>query len=208
MIEAGQVGPTYDLVAEAWRKARAGGTFAERRQVERLVAPLAPGASILDVGCGSGEPIGRFLADGGFAVTGIDLSPRLIEFARRALPGGTFIEGDMRTVRLDRTFDAVVAWDSVFHLPRADHAPVYARFHAWLRPQGRLLVSLGGSGGDDFTSEMLGARFYYSGHEPEHARELLARAGFRIEHWEVDDPTALGHIAVVAVRLSDPAGRA
>lgn len=200
MIEARLVGPTYDAVAEAWRQARAGGAFAERRQVERLVAPLPPGAAVLDVGCGSGEPIARFLAEAGYAVTGIDAAPRLLEFARRAVPAGTFIHGDMRTVRLDRTFDAVVAWDSVFHLPRADHGPMYARFRDWLRPGGRLLLSLGGSGGDDFTSEMLGARFYYSGHEPSRARTMLEETGLDIEHWEVDDPTALGHIAVVASR--------
>lgn len=116
------------------------------------------------------------------------------------MPQGTFIVGDMRSVDLNGPFDGIVAWDSVFHLPRTDHAALFARMCHWLRPDGRLLISLAGSGDLGFTSEMHGSTFFNSGHEPADALAMLTDAGFRIEHWEVDDPSSRGHIAIVAVR--------
>ena len=88
---------------------------------------------------------------------------------------------------------------------------VMSMAHA-LEPNGRLLLSVGGSDPADFspcgtdeegfTSEMHGHTFFYSGYEPSVARKLLETAGFEIELWEVDDPTSRGHIAVIARRLS------
>ena len=155
---------------------------------------------MLDVGCGCGTPILEYLTGIGLAVTGLDAAGGMLAFARAAVPQSTFIHGDMRTADPGGPFDAIVAWDSVFHVPRTDHRSVFERFSSWLKPGGRLLVSLGGSAADDFTSDMLGETFYYSGHEPSEALMILKEAGFETEHWEVDDPSSRGHIAVLAVR--------
>src|SRR5262245_1631816 len=135
---AARVPEAYDRIAEAWRAA---GDFRERRFLDRLVAGFPPGAQVLDVGCGCGAPIGAYLAGRGFRLTGLDASARLLSYARKLLPAATFIQGDMRTADPGGPFDAVVAWDSVFHLPRDDHAALFRRFHSWLRSGGRLLVS-------------------------------------------------------------------
>lgn len=192
----------YDRIADAWRDARVGGagTFRERPWVDRLVLPLLPDARILDAGCGCGVPIASYLVDLGFEVVGLDGSARLLELARAAVPGAQFILGDMRTADPAGSFDAIVAWDSVFHLPRDEHLEIFRRFLSWLRPGGRLLVSLGGSADAELRSEMHGATFFYSAHEPSEALGLLEGVGFKVEHWEVDDPSSRGHIAVVAVR--------
>ncbi len=196
----GGIEAPYDRIADQWRRDRLATAFRERRFLERLIDGLPPGARVLDLGCGCGEPIGRFLMDAGLELTGVDASERLLEHARRALPEANFLLGDMRTVAVDGPFDAIVAWDSVFHLPRDDHAALYRRMAGWLRPGGRLLLSLGGSGAPDFTSEMHGVPFFYSGHEPDEAVALLEGAGFRVAHREVDDPTSRGHLAILAVR--------
>lgn len=190
----------YDAIADLWRRDRLASSFRERRFLERLIDGLPEGARVLDVGCGCGEPIGRFLVDAGLEVTGVDASGRLLEHARRALPDATFVLGDMRTVEVEGPFDALVAWDSVFHLPRDDHGALFRRMAGWLRPGGRLLLSLGGSGAVAFTSEMHGVPFFYSGHEPDEAAALLEGAGFRVVHREVDDPTSRGHLVILAVR--------
>ncbi|MFP3940351.1 MAG: class I SAM-dependent methyltransferase [Thermoanaerobaculia bacterium] len=202
----------YDRVAEAWsaeRRERASPRFRERWLVDRLVDPLSPGANVLDVGCGCGEPIGGYLARSGFRVTGVDLSPRMIGLARRSLSEATFVVGDMRRIDPGGPFDALVAWDSVFHVPRAEHAAVFDRFRSWLRPGGRFLVSLGGSEGE-FTASMLGETFFYSSHEPSTAIRLLESCGFEVEHWEVDDPSSRGHVAILAERAGPrvPTGQA
>jgi hypothetical protein len=124
----------------------------------------------------------------------------MIDLARLALLKASFVHGDMRSADLDAPFDAIVAWDSVFHVPRAHHAAMCERLWSWLRPEGRLLISLGGSGGDDFSSEMHGQVFLYGRYEPEDSRRMLEAAGWEIIHLEVDDPSRRGHIAVLAVR--------
>lgn len=189
----------YDRIAGAWAAHRLAFTPALHRLLDALTAPLAPGASVLDVGCGSGLPVSRHLASQGFRVTGLDASARLLAFAHGAVPEATFLHGDLRTATFETSFDALIAWDVLFHVPRDDHRAVFARFSAWLRPGGRLLVSLGASAGA-FTSEMFGTSFFYNAHAPAYARRLLSRAGFRILHFEVDDPSSRGHVAILAVR--------
>jgi cyclopropane fatty-acyl-phospholipid synthase-like methyltransferase len=200
MSSRDSVSASYDRIADVWQQSRAGGPFREQALVERFLSGLPQGGRILDLGCGCGEPITRFLIAAGFEVVGVDSAARLLEYARHAVPEATFLLGDMRTVDLGGSFHGIVAWDSVFHIPRAVHAALFARIARWLEPGGRLLLSLGGTAEEGFTSEMHGATFFYSGHEPEEAFGLLRAAGFRIEHSEVDDVSSRGHVAVVAVR--------
>jgi cyclopropane fatty-acyl-phospholipid synthase-like methyltransferase len=202
MCNAEQVIATYERIAREWRDARTANasTWPERALVDRLISGLLPGSQVLDVGCGPGEPITAYLSKRGLRVVGVDASSRMLDMAREAVPTATFLLGDMRTTDPGGLFDALIAWDSVFHLPRDEHRGVFSRFHSWLRPGAPMLVSLGGSGETNFTSEMLGERFFYSGHEPEEALSILGRVGFQIEHWELDDPFSRGHIAILAVR--------
>lgn len=174
--------------------------FRERALVDRVINGLSLGAVVLDVGCGSGEPIAAHMAESGIQVVGVDASRHMLDLAREAVPSATFLLGDMRTTDPGGPFDALVAWDSVFHLPCEEHRNIFARFYSWLRPGAPMLISLGGTGEAEFTSEMLGETFFYSGHEPQDALRILSSVGFRIEHWEMDDPSARGHIAVLAVR--------
>lgn len=186
----------YDRVAGRYAEARGPVSGPFRRLLDRLVEPLPDGATILDVGCGHGVPA-RYLVERGFRVTGLDGSARLLALARAAVPEADFILGDMRTADPGGPFDAILAWDAVFHVPRNDHAALFVKFRSWIESGGRLLVSLGGSGSEEFTSVMLGETFFYSGHTPEAAMRHLEDAGFEIEHWEVDDPSSRGHIAVL-----------
>jgi len=193
----------YDRVAVKWGRARLAGPdpFPERGLVERLVAPLTPGGRVLDAGCGVGQPIGQYLVNRRFEVVGLDASGRMIEIARHAVPGAHFVRGDMRTAEFARSFHAIVAWDSVFHIPRDEHRAVFTRFGCWLKPGGRLLVSLGGSSSARLTSEMLGETFSYSAFEPDKAIGIIEDCGFDVESCEIDDPSSGGHIAVLAVRV-------
>lgn len=203
MSPADGVTAAYDRIADWWRAGRgADPAFRERPWVDRLAGPLPPGAAVLDVGCGCGRPIAADLAGRGFRVTGLDGSARMLDHARQLVPDGEFVYGDMRTAELPGRFDAAVAWDSVFHLPRADHPRMFARLAGWLVPGGRLLLGLGGSADEGFTSAMHGETFFYSGHAPADALVLLTAAGFAVEEWAVDEPSSRGHLAVLAVRAN------
>ena len=113
----------------------------ERAWLDRLILPLPRGATILDLGCGGGEPIDRYLIDHGFHVAGVDSSATSIELARTRFPRERWLIGDMRTIALDETFAGVVAWASLHQLPPSDQNLMAERIMAWLKPGGRLLFS-------------------------------------------------------------------
>jgi SAM-dependent methyltransferase len=137
-----------------------------------------------------------------FRVVGIDESEKMLEIARKEVPEAEFIRANMVEVELPGRFAAAIVWDSIFHVEGKHHSDIFKKLAKSLEPDGRLLLSVGGSGADGFSSEMFGHAFFYCGHEPEVARQLLEAEGFEIDVWEVDDPSSRGHIAVIAIRVA------
>jgi SAM-dependent methyltransferase len=92
----------YDRIVGEFAEARAG--FRERGYVDRLIALAVPGSRILDLGCGTGVPIARYLIDHGFRVTGVDSSAAMLALAKRHCPGAELILMDMTELELDGPF--------------------------------------------------------------------------------------------------------
>jgi SAM-dependent methyltransferase len=105
---------------------------------------LPPSAAVLDLGCGCGVPVARFLANAGHQVTGVDISDVQIERARRLVPTGIFLRVDASRLRLPpASFDAVVCLYALIHMPLADQPRLIDRIATWLRPGGWLLATVG-----------------------------------------------------------------
>ena len=97
-------------------------------------------STLLDIGCGGGKNV--FNLKGKFSVTGVDLSPAMLAQARLLNPESTFVLGDMRTFRLDRTFDAVLMDDAISHMScLADFVAAFRTAAAHLKPGGVLVVT-------------------------------------------------------------------
>lgn len=95
--------------------------------------------TLLHLGCGAGHHDFTFKRH--FQVTGVDVSTAMLRLARRLNPDATYRQGDMRTVRLDQTFDAVVALDSASYLTsEADLCALFATAFHHLRPGGVFLT--------------------------------------------------------------------
>ncbi len=107
----------------------------EKAWVDRFLALLGPGASILDVGCGAAEPMAGYLVRAGCRVTGVDTSGPLLALARERLPEQEWIEADMRGLAAGRRFDGLVAWNSLFHLSPEDQVEMFPVFREHLRPR-------------------------------------------------------------------------
>ncbi len=135
----------YDQIAKEFEAARNQLQPKEFDYLAVVEAPLASSGTILDLGCGTGQPIATHLANRGHCIVGVDASAAMLTFARARLPEHRWIHQFMETVEFDETFDAVVCWDSLFHLPRREHPTVIRKIHQWLRPGGRLMISAAAS---------------------------------------------------------------
>lgn len=144
------VGKGYDRIAEpylAWSAPRP--TTRRMQYLKELMAELPKGASVLELGCGAGVPCTQLLAESGLKVTGVDISAAQIELGKKYVPDATMIQGDMLTIEFAaESFDAVLAFYSMFHLPKDEQGIMIKKITGWLKLGGRLLMNFATSEGD------------------------------------------------------------
>lgn len=133
----------YDALSYRYRADDAGlGGYAP--WIERLLPLLPPAAAVLDLGCGCGVPVARVLAGAGHRVTGVDISEVQVSRARTLVPAARFVQADVTRAEFgDDSFDAIVSFYALIHVPVADQAGLLRRAGRWLRPGGWLLVTTG-----------------------------------------------------------------
>jgi SAM-dependent methyltransferase len=155
---------------------------ARERYLRVLLYSLPEGATVLDLGCGSGELLTWRLAER-FQVTGVELSSRMVELARRNAPGATFIRADMASVEFPpERFEGVCAFYSLTHLPPRELPALLRKVARWLKPGGLFVASLGSREDPGSVEEewVGGVPMYFAGHAPEKNEELVQDAGLRI----------------------------
>ncbi|ONI84462.1 SAM-dependent methyltransferase [Actinosynnema sp. ALI-1.44] len=133
---------SYDTVADAYHD-----TLKDAHDSmpfdRAMLAAFAEGVrgTVVDIGCGPGRITTR-LADLGLDVFGIDLSPAMVEVARREYPRLRFDVGSMTALDLpDGSVGGVVAWYSIIHLPQDELPGVFTEFFRVLEPGGQLLLA-------------------------------------------------------------------
>lgn len=150
-----------------------------------LIGSLAAGSRVLDLGCGTGVPTARQLADASFDVVGVDLSGGMVKLAREYVPGATFHQLDLADLRpggprdLGR-FDAVAAFFSLLMLPRAEIPLALLTVRHLLVPGGLFVLSMVEADVDDFSIPFLGRTIRVSGYLLEDLRKVIETAGFEI----------------------------
>jgi cyclopropane fatty-acyl-phospholipid synthase-like methyltransferase len=191
-----EVTPVYDRIA-AWFDGARSRILIERPYLEALTGALAPGAAILDLGCGMGEPIMRYLVEKQFVVTGVDASAAMIDIARPRFPGTRLLVRDMRTLDLRETFSAVIAWHSFFHLPYDDQRAMFAVFARHLNSGGLLMFTSGSEHGEVW-SENGGEDLYHASLDAAEYRRLLAAHGFEVLRHTANDAACGGATVWIA----------
>lgn len=101
-----------------------------------------PGATVLDLGSGPGDPSTRILQDAGLACYAVDASSAMVAAFRERFPGVP-IEHDTVEASgfFDRTFDGVLAWGLLFLLKPVAQAVVIEKVAGALNPGGRFLFT-------------------------------------------------------------------
>jgi SAM-dependent methyltransferase len=113
---------------------------------------------VLELGSGGGNNASHLKQD--FRMTLVDRSPEMLAVSRALNPELEHVEGDMRTVRLGRTFDAVFVHDAIAYLTtEADLAATFATAFAHCRPGGVALFV------PDFVTETFRSITDHGGHD-------------------------------------------
>jgi len=113
----------------------------DRDQLNRFAKSVRGNGQVCDLGCGPGQ-IARFLSELGLDVRGVDLSPGMIEQARRINPQIEFRVGDMLALdQPDGSLAGIVAFYSIIHIPRARVVDALGEMLRVLQPGGVLLLA-------------------------------------------------------------------
>lgn len=177
---------SYEEIAHWFDDARTK-TLMESEYLNLIVNVIPAGGSVLDLGCGTGEPIAQFFIDKGFKVTGIDGSKKMIELCKQRFPNAKWIISDMRDINFNQQFDVILAWHSFFHLDQDSQRKMFKLFENHISPGGILAFTSGEEEGEVW-SDNGGQQLYHASLSTNEYKSLLKAASFRILIHKVRDP--------------------
>ena len=183
--EADRIGDLYQRHAHSWDQERSR-SLTEKPWLDKFLSLLPPKPRILDLGCGSAQPIAQYFILQGCQVTGVDSSPALIKLCNKRFPDHNWIIGDMRELSLNDRFDGILAWDSFFHLSPADQRQMFPIFRHHSAPGAHLMFTSGPSHGEAIGTYKNEPLYHGSLDEPEY-RSLLEVNGFDVVAHVVED---------------------
>ena len=185
-----QVRRFYDKNAADYCRSTVGLDMSAQRAL--FAGQLPSGARVLDLGCGSGRDLKSFLGQG-FAAIGIDLSPRMAEWAASYV-GASVAVGDTRAIPFSNlSFDGVWCSAALHHLPRTELGQALGEIHRILKRDGATFISIKRGIGQGRDPD--GRPFTYV--TDREWRRLLTQAGFRIikQSGPGDDPVWISTLA-------------
>ena len=194
-----KVRSSYDAVAAAYADQLADelpGLDFERWLLDRVAAHAA-GGPVVEVGCGPGH-VTAYLAGAGADALGLDLSPGMVEEARRRFPDGSYEVGDLRRLTRPATssgWAAVLGWYSLIHLAASELPAAVASLARPLAPEGWLVLALHAGAEVKHLGEWFGQEvdLDFVLHDPAAVVGVVESAGLVDVEWYVRGPmTARG----------------
>jgi len=192
----------YDRLSYSYRSDDTTDDSGDYSSWVRILEELLPENSpVLDIGCGCGLPATRLLARR-FEVTGVDFSEVQIGRARNLVPSARFLCGDISELAFPPgSFDAVVSFYTIIHMPLEEHPALFRRIDSWLRPSGYFMATVGHdewTGYDDAYLGVAGGRMCWSHADEKTNVRWIEEAGLHV-HWTRFVPEGdSGHTLVLA----------
>ncbi|THA60814.1 class I SAM-dependent methyltransferase [Streptomyces sp. A0958] len=187
MTELAAARAYYDTVAEEYA-ARVPGLFEQDVLGRAMLGAFAEEVRtdgdlpVADLGCGPGH-VTAHLDALGLRAHGVDVSPRMVDIARRRHPDLRFEAGAMDALGLpDGELGGIVAWWSILHTPPELLPSLFTEFRRVLAPGGRLLLGFHAGNGEPYTGQKRAGGVTYAIHllSPDQVGRQLERAGFTV----------------------------
>ena len=186
----------YKKHARAWTELR-GDFLYEKEWLDLFLSLIPVHSTLLDLGCGSGKPIADYLIQQGHTLIGVDSSDVMIAMAQKNFPKQTWVQADMRTVELDQKFNAILAWDSFFHLIPDDQRQMFAQFAQFSVTNTALMFTSGPMAGEAM-GDLFGDALYHASLSQDEYRVLLKQYGFNVVKMVANDVECTGHTVWLA----------
>ena len=165
---------------------------------DELISQLKPNSKILDLGCGVGLPFDKYLSNKNLSVTGIDISERHIELAKKNVKSAKYLVGDFFSKDIKGKFDAIVSFFAIFHIPRNEHKKLMNKINSLLKKSGYILLTLGANSMKCAVNpDFVGAPMAWSSYSVENNKKLISNAGFEIL-MAVEDYRTERHLWILA----------
>lgn len=162
-------------------------TLMESEYLNLIVKSVPAGGLVLDLSCGTGEPIAQFFIEKGFKIAGVDGSKKMIDLCKRRFPSEKWIVSDMREINLKQQFDVILAWHSFFHLDHDSQRKMFKIFDAHIKPGG-VLAFTSGEEESEVWSDNGGQQLYHASLSTNEYEKLLNENSFKVLLHKVRDP--------------------
>lgn len=200
----------YDRVVDEYAQLESKAPWPRMRWLRKVLDRLPSDSAVLDLGCGSGEPADVAIAQE-HAVTGVDISQAQIALARANVPTGHFLHADLGSIAFpDASFDAVVTFYTLEHLPRGEHGTIIERIYQWLRNGGYFLIGTEAGDIEEIVSEWLGVPMYFSCFDAQTLKQMVLDSGFEIvetaTETQIEANDEIDYLWVLARKPGDAGG--
>jgi cyclopropane fatty-acyl-phospholipid synthase-like methyltransferase len=165
---------------------------------DELLSKLKKNSKILDLGCGTGLPYDKYFIKNKINLTGIDISERHIELAKKNVKGAKYLVGDFFSKDVKGKFDAIISLFAIFHIPRTEHKKLFIKIHSHLKTGGYVLLALSANPIKyAIKSDFVGAPMAWSSYSIKKNKKLISKAGFEIL-MAVEDYRTEKHLWILA----------
>ena len=192
----------YTRKAEFWHRRR-NRTGYENNWLDRFAKHLPKASQILDLACGTGDPIAAYFLARGHSVTGVDYAPTMIEIARKIYPDCKWCVADITELPDFGQFDGILSWDGFFHLSMAQQRAALPEYAKRLKPGGSILLTVGTEAGE-VTGKIDDETVYHASLSAAEYTKILKQAGFAEVTYQAEDPNCLGRSLLFAKGLRPP----
>ncbi len=171
---------SYTQIAQKYHNQRH--LYPNKSLLKKFIKYLPKNSRVLDLGCGAGVPISKFLVDNGYKITGIDFSDGMLKLAKKNVPKAKFMKMDMTNMKFkENSFDGAVSFYAIIHVPREKHKRIYKSLHKSLRNGGIILLNASGtSTWEEHVDDYMGVPMFWSFYHPKKTLKIIKDEGFEI----------------------------
>ncbi|MCF6764947.1 GNAT family N-acetyltransferase [Thiotrichales bacterium 19S3-7] len=187
----------YNKLCHWFDNARNKNLEMEQNYLQLIIKLIPDTGSILDVGCGTGEPIAKFFIEKNYPLIGIDNSEAMLSLCKKRFPNNQWLLMDMRKITLTQTFDCVIAWHSFFHIPKEEQKALLCHLIDYISENGLLIFTSGVEHGDIW-SDNGGEMLFHSSLSSHEYKKILQMNKMIVLQHTISDPSCGGATVWVA----------